>query len=1100
MKQLRSTLDLGNLQETLDSNNGSAARARQKGLAQYETPMWLARACAALLPRTQADSVLDPQCARGNLVRAVGTSFRYGMEIDNRVHKFWAEDPAVHGITSSCVNGFETLDAIAEGTLWPCIVANPPFGLLWPTADGLTMDSTAWTWKFIQDHLCHYGAGFLISNAATIEKFELHKHEWVYLYNKLPGRGVWDGVDVELGIIHFQHGWETVKKARVDREWAVTPSEFELTQLAENLPTVGWMRPGYHNPVQTWAKLGAIIEEEKRNRPNFNIYLNKDGILRTYLSLRDQSLKFDEGDVEKLTRINGCHPLTLTTEKETRKLMRELVDAGVYQIQPEALKAIEAALVEVNAMACPIRPVTDFECVAYAEEEDSLVAKPPRVPRIATTAGKRYDISTGTYTFKDVFTRKKVHFDQETAETRIEDHDCELSGADRFLSFVDDRRIVHKFMDRPGEGTPYQKEHPESLLWELFEKPKVKTIADLCPEQYMRNVEVMEMNQMVAGFNYYLGQLDYYARMGCKDYGLVAADVGTGKTPGALALVAIKSPKRTLIIAPQGTIRSSGEEGEIDYQASQWVQEIQKFAPAEPVFQLFCPEDWHAILRANGNQLPAGIYVTYSQAYFSNGAFEHIPDTWENEEEDRFCARFGLKRDLNQPGRNYSDGVGIEKEGIRCICEPNLHTEMVQYHGADLWDMGIIDEAHLMGHLEAQVTRNLLRWQPRLRFAMTATPIPNIVTNIFSLMGWLCIPDWHKGDLRSAAWPYAVDEVGRFNTTFLSVETDLTARQMAKAAGKKAPKCAKVSPVISSPARLLKLLKPTMAYISKEDCNPNLMPCEVVDVRVPMGREQEKLYAYWLNRANYFPEFKSALTIAQVQVSRLRGVCASPASLDYTRGMAKSNFNPKAVTILQLIRDCLAKGEQVVVVSARIGQSDELSRRLVAAGITMSRIDSTVPAHMHTSEAARFKRGDARVMLMGIKCAQGHSFHRCPNLIIGSLEWTYGSLHQAKGRVWRLNSWKPVRVWCVLIKNSIEELLFDRVALKQDAATLCLHGKRVPRDFKAMDPSEVLAEHIVSYHKEGEIIPESECETQWDGLRRQLLLSNIKPAPAEEVA
>jgi hypothetical protein len=116
---------------------------------------------------------------------------------------------------------------------------------------------------------------------------------------------------------------------------------------------------------------------------------------------------------------------------------------------------------------------------------------------------------------------------------------------------------------------------------------------------------------------------------------------------------------------------------------------------------------------------------------------------------------------------------------------------------------------------------------------------------------------------------------------------------------------------------------------------------------------------------------------------------------------------------------------------------------------------------------------------------------------VGSLEWSYGTLNQAQGRVWRLTSPKPVKIWVVLHENTVEELLFDRVAVKQDAATLCLHGTRVPRDFKTLDSSEVLAEHIVNYNAgDGEILSESECELQWHELRQQLVIAN-RPVPAE---
>lgn len=130
---------------------------------------------------------------------------------------------------------------------------------------------------------------------------------------------------------------------------------------------------------------------------------------------------------------------------------------------------------------------------------------------------------------------------------------------------------------------------------------------------------------------------------------------------------------------------------------------------------------------------------------------------------------------------------------------------------------------------------------------------------------------------------------------------------------------------------------------------------------------------------------------------------------------------------------------------------------------------------------------------MGIKCAQAHSFEQCPNEIIMSLEWSYGSLDQAKGRVYRLNSPKPVKVWVILHSNTIEELMFDRVGLKQDSATLCLHGKRVPRDFKTVDASEILAEHVASYNvKDGNVLNESDCENQWPALMKQLMLAGMQ--------
>lgn len=1100
LRDARSGVLNENLQEILDASSNKFT-ALDNGQQQYQTPAWLATACARLLPFNYHNNVIDLQCAAGNLLAAVDAGYKFGVEIDNRLKGSAAIAGGGHvaRITGNCVSVMETMDELYPSTRFDCMVVNPPFGLRFKTKTG-PIDSTEWTWRTILHRLNDRGCGFFIASAKTIEALKIPDHPWVYLYQRFPGGGVWDNVGVELGIVHF-HNCQRLKP-RVDRVWDHVPSPAEIAKLFPDFD-LGY-RPYFSPLIYDWEQLGKIMDDERLDRPKFNIYLNKDGMLKTYLSTR-ASIKFKRDDILRLARINDCHPLTLTTERETRKLLHEFLSAGVYTIHPEAVSAISSALLEVASMACPISPVTNFELVAYAEEEDSLKCKAADpTGAISLSVGKRYEILTGTYGFVEKFNRSKPHFDAEEEEMTIEVHECQLHGEDRYAQVTDDKGRIHRFMDRPQDPRCH---HPEELLWQLFSEPYVASVAEVHADRYERNIGIMKVNEQVAGFTYFDGQLDYYARMGCKDYGLIAADVGTGKTLGALTIVAIKAPARTLIIAPQGTMRSVGEEDEIDYEASQWVKEIHRFAPTEPVFQLFSREDWLAILHANGGELPPGIYITYPQAYFSNGSFESLPPGWSkhNQEEEKFCERFGLPYDAERPIDGcYHRNVGATNaKGIRCIAVASLSTLVYAQHTAACWDMVILDEAHLCCNVESQVARNLLRMQPKYRFAMTATPIPNIVSNLFSLMGWLCVPDWYRGDRRSAAWPYAVNEIGRFNATFLCTEVDMTEQQKAKAAGKRGWRSAgtRSSPVISSPARLLKLIKPTVAYISKEDCNSNLHGCEVMDVRVAMGKEQAVLYQYWLDRANYMLEFKgNALNIARAQSGRLRGVCASPASLDYTRGMCKSSFNPKIVAILQLIRDCLRRGEQVVCVAARVGQTSSIATRLSEAGIPLARIDSTVKADLHTAEANRFKRGDARVMLMGIKCAQGHSFDQCPNLIVGSLEWSYGTLHQAKGRVWRLNSPKPVKVWCVLHENTIEELLFDRVAVKQDSATLCLHGKRVPRDFRAQDADEVIAEHIVNFNlKDGGVLSETECESQWPELRAQLVIAN-KPVASDKAA
>jgi hypothetical protein len=688
-------------------------------------------------------------------------------------------------------------------------------------------------------------------------------------------------------------------------------------------------------------------------------------------------------------------------------------------------------------------------------------------------------------------------------------------------------------------------------------------------------------------FRYYPGQLDYLSRVAVKDSALIAADVGTGKSLMAVSLIRCKLEQatadgkrrfggRALIVAPGGTLRSNDEDedgeddGEPGIPASQWRQEIARFAPGVPVFELFTKADYMACLQPDGT-MADGIYVTYFEAYFRNGSRMAIPESWKNPHEKIADLYNGGKKgpiavkcrvkqladgkcwtctedvffnyfphlaprpgeatvtammrwfpegkgtiDVNHEldaiitshAEDFSEGVGETRKGIKCVLEPCL-SELIASHQAicrfnlsrhqnapppnarqNIWDMVCVDEAHVCTNLGAQVTQSLIRVGARYRFAFTATPIPNIVSNLFALMGWLCVPDWHLGDRRNAAWPYAVSDLGRFDRTFLTYETNLTEASKRKGA---APR--KVSPVLASPARLLKLLKPTMAFISKEACNPAYQLPTIIDVRVPLGAEQARLYAFALNRAN-IPS-TNALARARRQIQWLRAICADPHGFKHVRGKVSSNFNPKTLAILGLVQEILGRGEQVVIISARIGQTDTLQTLLRHAGVDSVRIDSTVAPDRHQQEAARFKARHVPVCFMGIKCAASHSFAQCENEIVGSLEWSYGAKHQAFGRVDRVNSRPGVRIYCVLHKGTIEEAMFDRVATKQDAATICLRGQRVPRDFAPVDASEVLAANFTQWEAAGALDKkddlgnitakaERDCASEWPALLRQI--------------
>jgi len=1125
------------IQELLDASAGSVKATTLTNLQQYETPAWLSTLCHLLLPTTP-DTEFDPTCASGNLIRSA--RYGFGVDIDN---KHATEDRT--RLTGNMVKVWEILDDVYPDLRFECQVANPPFGLSWKVGVGDTThnkaDSTAYTYAKLRERTAWNGYGFMIANRKTIEKEDWQHDTGVYLYLTMPA-GVWENCDVELGIVFWQNvtvprelvTFNVNKEASLDLLKREPRTLMTIDEIAE-VRRVNRLAPGpsiapnvealdgskyasYACLYRVWSEIDAMLSEERRKIPPFNIYLNDDGMLQTYLSQRFQiTRKILRDDVIKLERINKCHPLSLTAEKETRLLMQELLDLGVYTIQPEAAAAIKEALADVHRMSAPLMPVTQFMKVAYADESETL-----RCHNFSHGFNEdtHYSVDTGTYAWERKFSRKKIHWNKDDGQHCV-DHSIQLSGMDRYISLKDEINTPHYFCEHPSANEMKNKVksenaiiHHEAELWEIFDEPVVPTVVELNPEKIKINKRSLAMIEMMGGFKYYPGQVDYLARIGTKEGCIVAADVGCGKTLMAISLIQMKGPKRAMIIAPQGTMR--GSDGvEQEYNASQWVTEISTFAPGLEVYEIFCLEDYGRIKAMNGGSLPNGVFISYYQAMFQNKGQESCPDTWNDmklseavgikhpsligEDHEVWATDEDGELKENDDGDHYKienpkfvavrsskemcKDVGTEKRGIRCILKPCLST-LIQHE----FDAVFLDEAHLCSNLAANVTQMLIRMRPALRFALTATPIPNIVSNLFSVMGWVCVPDWYKDEIRNAAWPWARKEIGRFNNLFLSSERDYTQEALDELSKKKAGRCIKKSPVISSPARLLKHLSPSMAYIGKDMCNPKYVSPNIIDIRVGHGEEQAGLYSFFMDRGR-IPG--NAFVRAGKQIQYLRNICADPNGFklkpdqlclyDEHPPECESNMNPKTTAILELIRDIGLRDEQVVVVSSRIGQSNTIERYLRETGYRISRIDSTVPAKMHAQQASIFKARKTDVLIMGIKCAQGYSFPDCPNLIIGSLEYSYGPFHQAKGRVDRVNSRRQANIYCVLNKDSIEETMFDVVATKQDAATICLHGKRIERDFKPVDLGEVLA--IALEKAILDTTSEALCESLWPEMR-----------------
>lgn len=839
-------------------------------------------------------------------------------------------------------------------------------------------------------------------------------------------------------------------------------------------------------------------------KPKDNIYITPTGSLRVWFdeSFNNYGLRW---------RLNQCHGSTamaLTTTRNDRELLAKIYEEyekymatghAEYIVSDDAAESIFDALNEASKFHAPILPLTPYEKLGAIDELGELEAKvtigsASDKKEMHIIQGKKYKMVVNQRSYEKSFMRDQMHMRQKTGETYVKTHDCQLEGEDTTFEFQDENLTWWTFREHPQ----YTKEINENKLWNYFVEPDIPTLKEMNPDEFTKNNDALDMLEMMSmdNFKYYDGQRDYLCRFGMLDKGACCIETGGGKTLAAFSLFYLKSARRACFIVPKGTsVAEDGTKVNFDY-LPQWLEEAKKFAPDIPVHNLFSKKDYYSLLREDGT-LPPGIFLTYPSAMFNNdGAFENMPKSraWkELDGEQKFCQKYEIESafDKNPDGTpnwdsfrtefgvRYSIGIGEERNGILCHAVPSLSTLC-----KDQFDMVIVDEAHLMCNLNTNVTRGLLRMQPRYRYAMTATPITNFVYNLFPIMGWLTIDDWRLDRRRSPMWPYGIQEGSRFKSAHVSKERDLTAEKMAEELGGSKPS-PKDSPVISQVPKLLYRLRRTIGYMSKQMINPDMVKCHIQTIKIPMGKQQHRLYGHYLERKNV--KVNNPIARAMTQQTYLRCICADPATLEYNEingeKVVTSNYNPKTVAILNKMYELISQGEQVVFVGFKNGQIDEIRKRLEQAGITYSMIRGGMKQSL---ESANFKAKLTKVMLMNISCAQAFSFHQCSHLIIGSLEWSYGKFAQACGRVYRLNSPKDCHIYVMLHENTIEELLFEKVASKEDAATVCLKGEHLNSEVKVVSASELMAQNFQNFSSSDSAMDEEECERQWPELKAKL--------------
>jgi hypothetical protein len=433
---------------------------------------------------------------------------------------------------------------------------------------------------------------------------------------------------------------------------------------------------------------------------------------------------------------------------------------------------------------------------------------------------------------------------------------------------------------------------------------------------------------------------------------------------------------------------------------------------------------------------------------------------------------------------------------IRCVFHPTLASLLCH-----IFDCVICDEAVRIKSGTSYQAQGVLRmYYARSRYVLTGTPIKNKLPDLFFLASFVT---GHTKQAR-ARWPYGNDTADRyrFASDFGVLEENLTKGEQAQKNGKRQPP-PKTTNQICNVHRLWRILLPVIIRRRKDDVEGcDIPPKTIVPIRVMPGTHQQRAYKYALDR----PEAKaSLLATIGAQLQCLRQAALNPSTSKLRKESRSPNpWTPKAAGIFQLATDLMAQGEQLVIFSPFQDFSTLMASRFAEAGIPCLKLDGNTSGSKRGSNIKKFKSGEIPILIAGIdSMGEGHSLDNCCHLVLPSLSWAFDSNSQAVDRVHRLTSKKPVTIYVMVTKGTIDERLASIWQEKGDSSDLALDGRLTTQDRDEIDLGQLLRDAVEDFDPLAETLDEDQVSAQWKSTLCPALTTSYKayrkarPIPAE---
>lgn len=325
------------------------------------------------------------------------------------------------------------------------------------------------------------------------------------------------------------------------------------------------------------------------------------------------------------------------------------------------------------------------------------------------------------------------------------------------------------------------------------------------------------------------------------------------------------------------------------------------------------------------------------------------------------------------------------------------------------WQTLILDEAQAIKNRMTKRSQAAMSLQAEFKLITTGTPIENHPGEMWTLFNFIN--------------PGLLGSYKHFHETFtipIERDHDKTASE-----------------------RLRKLIKPFILRRLKNEVLQELPPRTDITLEVEMSKQEAVLYSGQRQRAlqylnNESKENRNFRILAEI--TRLRRLCCNPSLV-----WPESDIPGSKLKVFgDILSDLLDNNHNVLVFSQFVDHLTIIRQYLQDLDIDYQYLDGSTPAHQRTKSINNFQKGQGRVFLISLKAGGfGLNLSAADYVIHMDPWWNPAVEDQASDRAHRLGQQRPVTVYRLVMKNSIEEQIVELHAKKRDLADSLLEGNNI---------------------------------------------------------